>query len=200
MDPGKRLLERILAKRPELAPALSGGCFQEGDCAPTLISRVVLTPLCGWLWAMARYWCLCVKHAGKCEEGGECPVDPAGCAAAYVAAVVNPAGYLVRRRFYVYAKRDLPWRFYAAFARAAARLAAEASGGKAAPAIPYENLLVAAVKRFVELSASRTTGRAPPRRSRRPRGVRPAGRAPGDLPREAALLLKAYPPGSWKSP
>ena len=147
MDPGKRLLERVLAKWPELAEAaaLSSPCFREGECAPTLMSRLVLFYQCAKLWAMSRYWCLCVKYADRCERGGDCPVDPEKCAAAYVAARVSPAGGAVRSRFYVYARGELPWRFYTAFAKAAARLAAEAGGGRA---VPYENLLVAAVKRF----------------------------------------------------
>ena len=149
MDPGERLISQVLSARPDLAGAasriLSHPCFRGGGCAPTLISRLLFPYLCGVLWRMAGYWCLCVKHASRCRRGG-CPVDPARCAAAYVAARVNPVGDVVRAKFYVYARGELPERFYNAFAKAAARLAAEAGGGRV---VPYENLLTAAVRFFL---------------------------------------------------
>lgn len=100
---------------------------------------------------MARYWCLCLKYAPLCGSG-RCPVDPAKCAAAYVA-VLTERGSLVRENFYVFAKRELPEAFYNAFARAASRLFSRlAVDGY----MPYEELVIEAVLRFL--------GRAPGRK------------------------------------
>ena len=141
-------MERVLAERPDLSEAASrllySPCFREGPCPPTFISRLLFLRLCHKLWAMSQYWCLCVKYADRCDAG--CPVEPGKCAAAYVVAEVNPYGDVVRSKFYVYAKRLFPERFYNAFAKAAATLVEEAGGGAAA--VPYENLLVAAVRYF----------------------------------------------------
>lgn len=85
---------------------------------------------------MARYYCLCLKYADRCR--GDCPVNPAKCAAAYVA-VLDVKGSVVRGNYYVYAKRHFPERFYEQMARAASRMVRGASY------LPYEVLLALAV-------------------------------------------------------
>ena len=104
------------------------------------------------LWEMAEYWCLCVKYAGRCEEGGGCPVDPAKCAAAYVATMAA-RGSAVRENFYVFLRGKLPPRFYAALARAASRLFSRlAEDGY----ILYEDLVVEAVSYFMTYPPPKT--------------------------------------------
>ncbi|AFA38622.1 hypothetical protein Pogu_0595 [Pyrobaculum oguniense TE7] len=86
---------------------------------------------------MARYFCLCLKYADRCGRG-DCPVNPAKCAAAYVA-VLNVKGSVVRGKYYVYAKRHFPEKFFEQMARAASHMVGGASY------LPYEVLLALAV-------------------------------------------------------
>lgn len=104
-------------------------------------------------YTMAEYWRLCAKYADRCARGRNCPVDPAKCAAAYVA-VMAVRGNAVREKFYVWLRGVLPEGFYLAIAKAASRLFSHlAEDGY----IPYEDLVIEAAAYFLSSSPSRGT-------------------------------------------
>ncbi|RFA94529.1 hypothetical protein CGL52_14325 [Pyrobaculum aerophilum] len=110
-------------------------------CKPSEAALSVMPYLRPLLDEMANYWCLCVKYADRCERG-ECPVDLAKCAAAYVA-VLNERGSVVRGNYYVHARGELPDKFYEGLAKAASRMV------RGARYLPYEILLALAVHYFL---------------------------------------------------
>lgn len=97
-------------------------------------------PAAGWhkaeIEAMRRVWGLCVRGLVKAY--------PDLCAAAFVAAL-NERGSAVRCRYYVKARRYMDEEAYAAFAKAASRIAGCPRGVKA---VPYKALLLRAVYYF----------------------------------------------------
>ena len=94
----------------------------------------------GWreaeLEVMRKVWGLCLKGLVKTR--------PDLCAAAFVA-TLNERGSAVRCRYYVKARRYIDEEAYAAFAKAASRIAGCPRGAKA---IPYKALLLRAVYYF----------------------------------------------------
>lgn len=110
-------------------------------CRPSEAALSVMPYLRPILEEMAEYWCRCVKYASRCERG-DCPVDPARCAAAY-AALLNERGSVVRGNYYVHARGELPDKFYEVLAKAASRIV------RGARYLPYEVLLALAVRYFL---------------------------------------------------